>query len=207
MWGVYDLVGGTFVTGLDAEPERTPVQLDAGQIQPALKVTDPAKTLDKIVASFRKVTSDEAKAKYRTQMRDLGVPDLQVPTTGTSSPFLYPVHLAIAWKGSTERVIAIDGFRSRPDADLGHELYQGDRQRPPVTRHPDGLSRLVNCGGPADLAGPALGQTADLTATTRPTAIANRRMCRGLRRPASRPPTVPPTTLDTASTAATFHIT
>ncbi len=122
MWGVYDLIGGTFVTALDTEPERTSVQLDAGQIQPTLKVTDPAKTLDKIVASFRKVTSDDAKAKYRGQMGNLGVPDWQVPNTGTSTPFLYPVHLAIAQKGSTERVVAIDAFRSRPDADLGHKL-------------------------------------------------------------------------------------
>ncbi len=122
MWGVYDLVGGTFVTRLDTEPERTPVELDAGQIQPALKVTEPAKTLDKIVATYRKVTSDDAKTKYRTQMRDLGVPDLQVPNLGTSSPFLYPIHLAIAQKGGTERVVAIDAYRSRPDPDLGHEL-------------------------------------------------------------------------------------
>lgn len=122
MWGVYDLVGGTFVTGLDTEPERTSVQLDAGQIQPALRVTDPAKSLDRIVATYRKVTSDDAKTKYRTQMRDLGVPDLQVPNLGTSSPFLYPVHLAMVRKGSTERVVAIDAFRARPDVDLGHEL-------------------------------------------------------------------------------------
>ncbi len=122
MWGVYDLIGATFVTALDAEPERTPVQLDAGQIQPALKVTDPAKTLDKIVEAFRKVTSDDAKAKYRGQMANLGVPDWQVPETGTSSPFLYPLHLAIAQKGNTERVVAIDAYRSRPDPDLAHEL-------------------------------------------------------------------------------------
>jgi Restriction endonuclease len=122
MWGVYDLVGGTFVTGLDADPERTPVRLDADQIRPALKPTDPAKTLDKIVASYRKVTSDDAKAKYRGQMANLGVPDFQVPNTGTSTPFLYPVRLAIARKGATERVVAIDAFRSRPDPDLGHEL-------------------------------------------------------------------------------------
>lgn len=122
MWGVYGLIGGTFVTGLDAEPERTPVQLDADRIQPTLKVTDPAKTLDKIVTTYRKVTSDDAKAKYRGHMANLGVPDWQVPNTGTSTPFLYPVHLAIAQKGGTERVVAIDAFRSRPDADLGHEL-------------------------------------------------------------------------------------
>jgi hypothetical protein len=113
-------------------PKRTPVQLDAGQIQPALKVTDPAKTLDKIVDSYRKVTSDDAKAKHRGRMAHLGVPDWQVSTTGTSSPFLYPVHLAIAQRGSTERVVAIDAFRSRPDHDLGHELTKGNCQRPPV---------------------------------------------------------------------------
>lgn len=55
-------------------------------------------------------------------MADLGVPDFQVPNTDTSTPFLYPVRLAIARKGTTERVVAIDAFRSRPDPDLGHEL-------------------------------------------------------------------------------------
>ena len=32
------------------------------------------------------------------------------------------VHLAIAQKNGTERVVAIDAYRSRVDADLGHEL-------------------------------------------------------------------------------------
>ena len=50
------------------------------------------------------------------------MPEMNVPTTGTPSPFLYPVHLAIAQKNGTERVVAIDAYRSRPDADLGHEL-------------------------------------------------------------------------------------
>ncbi len=123
MWAVYDLIGGTFVTGLDAEPERTPVQLDGPRLEPRLKIPEPAKRLDKIVASYRKVTSDDAKAKYRGQMANLGVPDWQVPTTGTPTPFLYPVHLAIAQqKNGSERVIAIDAFRSRVDADLGYEL-------------------------------------------------------------------------------------
>jgi hypothetical protein len=122
MWAVYDLIGGTFVTGLDDEPARTPVQLDVGTIKPQLKVVEPRKTLDAIVAKYNKVTSDDAKAKYRGQMTNLGVPELNVPTTGTPSPFLYPVHLAIAQKHGTERVAAIDAYRSRADADLGHEL-------------------------------------------------------------------------------------
>ncbi len=76
-----------------------------------------------IVAKYQKVTSDDARAKYRGQMADLGVPDRQVPTTGTSMPFLYPVYLAIAQsKNGSERVIAIDAYRSRADADVGHEL-------------------------------------------------------------------------------------
>ena len=121
-WAVYDLIGGTFVTGLDTEPARTPVELDGGTIKPQLNVVDPRKTLDAIVAKYDKVTSDDAKAKWRGQMANLGVPDWHVPTTGTPSPFLYPVHLAIARKNGTERVVAIDAYRSRVDADLAHEL-------------------------------------------------------------------------------------
>ncbi|MDW3214976.1 MAG: hypothetical protein R8G01_13315 [Ilumatobacteraceae bacterium] len=48
-------------------------------------------------------------------------PSYRSPNLGTSSPFLYPMNLAIAKKGSTERVVAIDAFRARPDADLGHD--------------------------------------------------------------------------------------
>ena len=122
MWATYDLIGGTFVTGLDDEPERTPVKLDGPRLERLLKVVDPAKSLDKIVASYRKATTDNTIAKWRGQMANLGVPDRQVPTTGTPTPYLYPVHLAIAEKNGSQRVIAIDAFRMRVDADLGHEL-------------------------------------------------------------------------------------
>lgn len=122
MWATYDLIGGTFVTGLDTEAERTVVELDGPRLEPQLKVVDPAKQLDGIVARYGKVTSEDAKAKYRGQMAKLGVPDWQVPTTGTSVPFLYPFHLAIAQRNGTERVVAIDAYRSRIDEDLGHEL-------------------------------------------------------------------------------------
>lgn len=122
-WAVYDLLAGTFVTRLDDEPPRDPVNLDGGQITPRLKVKDPAKRLDDVIARYDTVTSDDAKAKYRSQLADLGVPDMHTATTGNSSPFLYPVHLAIArQKGGAERVIAVDAFRSRIDADLGLEM-------------------------------------------------------------------------------------
>jgi len=39
------------------------------------------------------------------------VPDRQVPTTGTPMPFLYPVHLTIAQRNGTERIVAIDDNR------------------------------------------------------------------------------------------------
>ena len=74
------------------------------------------------MAKYNKVTSDDATAKYRGQMTNLGVPEMNVPTTGTPSPFLYPMHLAIACKNGTERVVAIDAYRSRLDADLGQEM-------------------------------------------------------------------------------------
>jgi hypothetical protein len=122
MWVVYDLIGGTFVTRLDTEVERTAVPLDGPRVEPKLKVVEPAKHLDAVVAKFDKVTSDDAKAKYRGQMAKLGVPDWQVPTTGTSTPFLYPVHLALAHRSGSERIVAIDAYRSRVDADLGYEL-------------------------------------------------------------------------------------
>jgi hypothetical protein len=101
---------------------RTPVELDGGTIEPRLEVVDSHTTLDAVVARYDKVTSGYAKAKWRGQMANLGVPDWHVLTTGTPSPFLYPVHLAIARKNGTERVVAIDAYRSRVDPDLTHEL-------------------------------------------------------------------------------------
>lgn len=141
MWGVYDLIGGTFVTALDTEPERTSVQLDAGQIQPAVRVTDPAKTLDKIVTTYRKITSDDAKAKYRGQMANLGVPRL----AGAKHRHLHAVPLSRAPRHRTEgkhrtgrrdrRVPLPPRRRPRP------RTHQGHRQRPPVTEYPTCLTR------------------------------------------------------------------
>ncbi len=59
----------------------------------------------------------------RGQLAKLGVPDWHTATTGTPSPFLYPMFLAIArQKSGSERVVAIDAYRNRVDADLGVEL-------------------------------------------------------------------------------------
>lgn len=122
-WAVYDLIAGTFVCRDETEPERTPVQLDGGQLKARLKVVDPVKTLDKVSAKFDQVTSEQAIKKYRGQLARLGVPDWHTATTGTPSPFLYPMFLAIArQKSGSERVVAIDAYRNRVDADLGVEL-------------------------------------------------------------------------------------
>jgi hypothetical protein len=122
-WAVYDLLAGTFVTRLDEEPPRDPVVLDGGVIRHRLKLKDPSKRLDDVIAKYDKVTSDDAKAKYRAQLADLGVPDWHTATTGSSSPFLYPVYIAIArQKGGTERILAVDAFRSRIDDDLSLEM-------------------------------------------------------------------------------------
>jgi hypothetical protein len=119
-WTVYELLAGTFVTRLDAEPTSEPVCLDGPLLAPKLKLKDPAKALDDVIARYEKVTSDDAKSKYRKQLADLGVPDFHTATTGGTAPFLYPVHVAIVrQKGGTERVVAVDSFRSRVDADLG----------------------------------------------------------------------------------------
>jgi hypothetical protein len=119
-WTVYDLLAGTFVTRLDNEPARTPVHLDGPVLAPKLKLKDPAKTLDDVITRYEKVTSEDAKGRYRQQLANLGVPALHTATTGGTAPFLYPLHVAIVrQKGGTERVIAVDSFRSRVDADLG----------------------------------------------------------------------------------------
>jgi hypothetical protein len=119
-WTVYDLLAGTFLTRLDTEPEPTPVQMDGPVLAPKLKLKDPAKALDDVITRFAKVTSDDAKAKYRKQLANLGVPDFRTATTGATEPFLYPLHVAIVrQKGGTESVIAVDSFRRRVDADLG----------------------------------------------------------------------------------------
>lgn len=129
-WGIYDLVGGTFVTRLDSEPERTAVRLDGPKVDQLLKLGEPAKTLEVIIGRWNKASGEATIAKYRAEMSRLGVPEMHTATVGTSSPFLYPVHLAIARaKSGTERVIAIDAYRSRPDADLGLAL---SRQIAPV---------------------------------------------------------------------------
>jgi hypothetical protein len=121
-WGVYDLVGGTFITRLDAEPERTPVQLDGPRIDQILKLTEPAKTIEKVISNWVKVTSDAATQRHRSEMDRLGIPEMHTAMVGTSTPFLYPVHLAVARRDAGERIVAIDCFRNRHDPDLGREL-------------------------------------------------------------------------------------
>lgn len=118
-WAVYDLIGGTFVTRLDAEPERTAVQLDGPKLHQLLKLPEPAKTLDTIIGKWQKATSETATQKYRAEMDRLGIPEMHTATVGDSLPFLYPVHLAIAQRNGTERVVAVDCFRNRLDSDLG----------------------------------------------------------------------------------------
>ena len=85
-------------------------------------------------------------------MVNLGVPDWHVPTTGTPSPFLYPVHLAIAQKNGTQRVVAIDAYRSRVDADSATSCHRGPRvprpreliRRRPAQSHPSvTIERMV----------------------------------------------------------------
>jgi hypothetical protein len=68
------------------------------------------------------VTSDDARAKYRVQMRALGVPDDHTASADRSDPFLYPVHLAIARQKGTERVVAIDAAVGRVDNELSAAL-------------------------------------------------------------------------------------
>ena len=55
-------------------------------------------------------------------MARLGVPGWRTATKGTSTPVLYPVHLAIATRKGAERVIAIDAHRNRRHPDLSLEL-------------------------------------------------------------------------------------
>ncbi len=121
-WAVYDLIGGTFVTRLDSEPDRTPVSLDGPKLDHLLKLTAPAKTLDTIIGKWAKVTSEAATKKHRTEMDRLGIPEMHTATVGTSTPFLYPVHLAFAQRNATERIVAVDSFGSRIDDDLGRAL-------------------------------------------------------------------------------------
>ena len=121
-WGIYDLIGGTFVTRLDDEPERTPVTMDGPKIDQILKPSEPGRTIEAVIAKWDKASTDSALAKYRKQMDQLGIPDMHSATVGTTQPFLYPVHIAIAQaKNGTERVIAIDAFRSRHDSGLSAE--------------------------------------------------------------------------------------
>ena len=121
-WAIYDLVTGAWINRVDAAPERKPVQLDAGQVAPKLKLGEPARTLEAVVAKYRKVTSDDARIKYRGQMRTLGIPDHHTAAADRSEPFLYPVHLAIARQRGTERVIAVDANVSRVDNQLSTAL-------------------------------------------------------------------------------------
>ena len=121
-WGVYDLIGGTMVARLDSAPERTPVQLDGPKLDQLLKLAEPAKTLETVIEKWHKVTSEAATQKYRAAMDRLGIPPMHTATVGDSHPFLYPVHLAIARRNGTERVVAIDCFRNRHDPDLDREL-------------------------------------------------------------------------------------
>ena len=122
-WTVYDLVGGTYITRFDQEPERLAVDVDGPKIAERLKWTDPAKDLTKIIDKFNSVKSEDALAKYRGQMASRGVPNFHTATVGDATPFLYPAHLAIARsKNGTERVIVLDAHLSRTDDDLCNAL-------------------------------------------------------------------------------------
>lgn len=118
-WGIYDLIGGSVVTRLDVEPERTPVTMDGPRLEQLLKVTAPGKVLEIVIAKWDKASGEATIQKYRAEMDRLGIPAMYTATVGTSSPFLYPVRLAVASRNSAERVVAVDCFRGRVDDDLG----------------------------------------------------------------------------------------
>lgn len=118
-WAVYDLVGRSFVTRLDEEPDRTPVAMDGPRLEQVLKLTEPGKSLESIIAKWDKATGEATIQKYRHEMDLLGVPAMHTATVGTTTAFLYPVRLAIASRNGTERVVVVDCFRGRLDDDLG----------------------------------------------------------------------------------------
>ena len=98
---------------------RTPVAMDGPRLDQPLKLTEPGKSLETVIAKWEKATGDSTIAKYRNEMDRLGIPAMHTATVGSSTPFLYPVRLAIARRGGTERVLVVDGFRGRLDEDLG----------------------------------------------------------------------------------------
>lgn len=121
-WAAYDLVGGAFVTRLDEEPDRTPVALDGPRVEQILKLTDPVRSLETVIARWDKATADATIRRYRAEMDRLGIPAMHTATVGTSTLFLYPVRLAIAARNGTERIVVVDCFRGRLDDDLDRAL-------------------------------------------------------------------------------------
>ncbi|TDT14616.1 restriction endonuclease [Ilumatobacter fluminis] len=118
-WTVYDLVGGTYITRFDQEPQRLAVDMDGPKIAERLKWTDPAKDLTRIIDKFNSVKSDDAIARYRGQMKAFGVPDFHTATVGEATPFLYPAYLAIARsRNGSERLVVLDAYNNRQDDDL-----------------------------------------------------------------------------------------
>ena len=112
-WNTYELVTGEIIRAWDAEIAAEPVDLDAQQVTAKLKVNQPGRAIDEAVAKHRSVTSDAARERHGARVLGLGVPLGHQVVVESSTSVAYPVHVAIAQRRGSERLIVIDAFERR----------------------------------------------------------------------------------------------
>lgn len=112
-WNTYELVTGEIIRAWDAEIAAEPVDLDAQQVTAKLKVNQPGRAIDEAVAKHRSVTSDAARERHGARVLALGVPLGYKAVVESSIRVAYPVHLAIAQRRDSQRLIVIDAFERR----------------------------------------------------------------------------------------------
>ena len=112
-WNTYELVTGEIIRAWDAEIAAEPVDLDAQQVTAKLKLNQPSRTIDEAVAKHRSVTSDAARERHGARVLALGVPLGYKVVVESSIIVAYPVHVAIAQRRDSQRLIVIDSFERR----------------------------------------------------------------------------------------------
>jgi hypothetical protein len=112
-WNTYELVTGEIIRRWESQVATELVDLDSQSVASKLKVHVPARTIDTAIAKYNSVRSESARQQHGARVQGLGIPLGHKVVVESSTSVAYPVHIAIAQRRQSERVIIVDAFERR----------------------------------------------------------------------------------------------